>query len=99
MQTFNGKITFLDAPGHAAFTAMPARTSRTRHGCGVLVVAADDGVMQTIEAIQHAKAAEVPIVVAINKINKYGANCHRVRQTAREARADPEEYGSKTDAC
>lgn len=93
------KITFLDTPGHAAFTSMRARGARATD-IAILVVAADDGIMpQTIEAINHAKAAKVPIIVAINKMDKEGANPERITQQLTEYDLVPEEWGGDTILC
>ena len=96
----NGKsITFLDTPGHAAFTSMRARGAMCTD-IAILVVAADDGIMpQTIESINHAKAAKVPIIVAINKMDKPTANPDRIKQQLTEYELIPEEWGGDTVIC
>ena len=96
----NGQpITFLDTPGHAAFTEMRARGAMCTD-IAILVVAADDGIMpQTIEAINHAKAAKIPIIVAVNKMDKHGANPDRILTQLTEHGLTPAEWGGETEVC
>src|SRR5947209_5627005 len=95
----NQTITFLDTPGHAAFTAMRARGANITD-IVVIVVAADDGLMpQTLEAISHAKAAKVQIMVAINKVDLPSANINRVKGQLQENGLVPEDYGGNTICC
>ena len=99
VQINGNPITFLDTPGHAAFTSMRARGAMCTD-IAILVVAADDGIMpQTVEAINHAKAAKIPIIVAINKMDKHGANPDRIKQQLTEYDLVPEEWGGDTVIC
>ena len=99
VQINGNPITFLDTPGHAAFTSMRARGAMCTD-IAILVVAADDGIMpQTVEAINHAKAAKIPIIVAVNKMDKHGANPDRIKQQLTEYDLVPEEWGGDTIVC
>ena len=99
VQINGNPITFLDTPGHAAFTSMRARGAMCTD-IAILVVAADDGIMpQTVEAINHAKAAKIPIIVAVNKMDKHGANPDRIMQQLTEYDLIPEEWGGETIVC
>ena len=99
VQINGNPITFLDTPGHAAFTSMRARGAMCTD-IAILVVAADDGIMpQTVESINHAKAAQIPIIVAINKMDKHGANPDRIKQQLTEYDLVPEEWGGETVIC
>ncbi len=99
VQIDGNPITFLDTPGHAAFTSMRARGAMCTD-IAILVVAADDGIMpQTVEAINHAKAAKIPIIVAVNKMDKPGASPDRIKQQLTEYDLIPEEWGGDTIVC
>ena len=99
VQVNGNPITFLDTPGHAAFTSMRARGAMCTD-IAILVVAADDGIMpQTVEAINHAKAAKIPIIVAVNKMDKHGANPDRILTQLTEHGLTPAEWGGETEVC
>ena len=99
VQVNGNPITFLDTPGHAAFTSMRARGAMCTD-IAILVVAADDGIMpQTVEAINHAKAAKIPIIVAVNKMDKHGANPDRILTQLTEHGLTPSEWGGETEVC
>ncbi|MBR7081493.1 MAG: translation initiation factor IF-2 [Oscillospiraceae bacterium] len=99
VQINGSPITFLDTPGHEAFTSMRARGAMVTD-IAILIIAADDGIMpQTVESINHAKAAEIPVIVAINKMDVSGANPEKIKQQLTEYELVPEEWGGETIVC